>query len=178
MLGVLIYGWLSYQAGYIGNALLNFIYYVPMQIVGWLSWKDNKTDFGDVKVKELGFIKGSLISCGLMVGTLILTWFLYDQINNDINWSYNYIINNVLTMSINYADSYTALASVVAMLLLVARYKAQWPLWITVNIVTIWMWYDNYQRTGEGLVLIVMWLVFLINSLFGFYKWYIVKENK
>jgi len=54
---------------------------------------------------------------------------------------------------------------------MVARSRDQWILWIIVDIVSIYMWVDTYRRTGAGANMITMWSAYLVNALYGWYKW-------
>ena len=50
-------------------------------------------------------------------------------------------------------------------------YTEQWLLWIIVNIVTVIMWiYALNNGTGSAVILI-MTLIYLINSIIMYFKW-------
>jgi len=73
-----------------------------------------------------------------------------------------------------FIDATTNVLSVVATLLMMWRYKEQWLLYILINIVTIVMWYLRFRAGGEaGDLMIVMWLLFLLNSIFGYWRWHV-----
>lgn len=155
ILGVVLYGYISFNAGYYANGMLNVLYYLPLNLIGWYNWsKHQDEETQTVKQNNIGMIQKVFLLIIIIVGTNVLGWFLSDQ--GGVN---------------SYADAFTAIASMIAMYLLVRRLKEQWVLWILVNIVTIWLWYNNYERTGEGLALIGMWSVMLINSIYGMFSW-------
>ncbi len=39
IINVVAYGYISYQSKYYGEAMLNFLYYLPMQFVGFFMWQ-------------------------------------------------------------------------------------------------------------------------------------------
>lgn len=69
-------------------------------------------------------------------------------------------------------DSTSTVLSVVAMVLMAFRYVEQWYLWIIVNIVSIIMWLDVASTNeGQGVAILLMWVVFLLNAVFGLVNW-------
>lgn len=42
-IGVLTYGYLAYQWEYYGDTMLNLLYYLPMQLVGFMLWRNRIT---------------------------------------------------------------------------------------------------------------------------------------
>jgi nicotinamide mononucleotide transporter len=64
--------------------------------------------------------------------------------------------------------------SVVATFLMMWRYKEQWLLYILLNIVTIGMWFLRFRAGGAaGDLMILMWSLFLLNALFGYWRWHV-----
>ena len=69
-------------------------------------------------------------------------------------------------------DGATVVVSIVAQVLMVLRYREQWVLWIVVNILTISLWAAMWLHHGEtSLPLLVMYGMYLCNSLYGYYNW-------
>lgn len=159
--GVLIYGYVSWLAGFYGNMALNLLYYAPMQFVGWWNWRKNQTA-ADVTVRYLS-VKGQW---GVGIGATVLVFCLYGY--------FGMATDNTSP----FLDSFTTVLSAVAMVLMVTRYAEQWILWVLVNIASIVMWAIPAMSTSSGSAIVAMWFVFLINSLYGFYKWYYVRVNK
>lgn len=159
--GVLLYGYISYIAGFYGNMALNVFYYAPMQFIGWWTWNKNK-DAVDVTVRRLTARgKWTLI---LVTTVLVFTMSGYFALSTD-NTS-------------PFLDSFTTVLSAVAMWLLVSRYAEQWILWVLVNIASSIMWAIPALDLQGGEAIVAMWFVFLINSLYGYFKWYYVRTDK
>jgi nicotinamide mononucleotide transporter len=65
-----------------------------------------------------------------------------------------------------YLDSFTTILSFVATLYLARRKIENWHLWIIVDIIGIWLYYQ------KGVVFLsLLYLAFLINAFFGLAKW-------
>ena len=72
-----------------------------------------------------------------------------------------------------FIDATTNVLSVVATFLMMWRYKEQWLLYIVLNIVTIVMWTLRLMAGAEsGNVMVLMWSLFLLNAVFGYWRWH------
>ena len=70
-------------------------------------------------------------------------------------------------------DASTTVLSIVAMILMAARLKEQWYLWIVVNIISIYMWVQAFVLGNpDGIATLLMWSVFLLNAVYGLIKWH------
>ena len=73
-----------------------------------------------------------------------------------------------------YADAFTNVLSIIAMILMVKRYIEQWAVWILIDIVSIYMWFfikSNYNIT-------IMWIAYLINAIYGLVNWMILYKKE
>jgi nicotinamide mononucleotide transporter len=77
-----------------------------------------------------------------------------------------------------FIDATTNVLSIVATFLMMWRYKEQWLLYILLNIITIFMWFLRLKAGGAaGDLMILMWSLFLLNALFGYWRWHIGAKN-
>jgi nicotinamide mononucleotide transporter len=73
-----------------------------------------------------------------------------------------------------YIDAFTNVLSVIATLLMMWRFKEQWLLYIAINVVSIVMWLLRAVDGGAaGDLMVLMWSLYLLNSLFGYWRWHI-----
>jgi nicotinamide mononucleotide transporter len=57
--------------------------------------------------------------------------------------------------------------------LMMWRFKEQWLLYIVLNIVSIAMWVMRFSAgDAAGDLMILMWSLFLLNALFGCWRWH------
>lgn len=154
---VTTYSWLAYQASLFGEVQLNLLYFLPMNIIGWYMWHKMDTPMyeeGTVKAKFLSVRGRILWSVVSVVAIIAYAQFL-----------------NVLGGNHVYLDSTSTVLSVLAMVLMVKAFAEQWVLWIVVNIVSIIMWAFTLQDGTGDVATLLMWVVFLINSVFGLVSW-------
>ena len=157
LLNVIGYVVIAFINKYYGEVMLNALYYLPSQFIGYYLWnKNSNQDSGDVKGKKLT-IKQSII----LVGLIIVGVFGYK------------LVLDLLGGSGTLLDSASTVTSVVANALMMMRYREQWLLWIIIDAITVVMW----VLAGD-FVMVTMWAVYLINAFYGYYNWTkIAKEN-
>lgn len=157
----IIYGYISYTYAIYGEVMLNLMYYLPMNIIGFFIWKKNKVDdsnsINGEQVTAKRMTKKEMIVSVLVVSIAIV---LYATLLSSINGS---VIG---------VDSATTILSVYAMILMVKRYAEQWIIWIIVNALSIIMWLIaiSYQG-GDDYSMVIMWSAFLVNSIYGYINW-------
>ena len=150
------YAWLSYQNGFYGEVMLNAGYFLPAQIVGILMWKKNLAEGTTVVMRKMP----KLDTAVWLLAAAILTWI------------YGVILSTFPGQNAPFFDSCSTVLSVIAMILMIYRYREQWILWIIVDIVSVAMWVFRLESGVEGApAMIVMWSAFLVNAFYGWYKW-------
>lgn len=144
------YGVLSFQSLLYGEAILNFAYFVPVQIVGWLAWnKHMNHENHEVKKRILSEMEIILLTTGTVAFV-----YLY---HNFLAW-----IGSAMPLY----NSMTTSLSIIAMLLMVIRSKYQWLVWAIVNIISICMWFIT-----KDYLMAFLFLAYLTNNVYGWKKW-------
>lgn len=160
LIGVISYGYLAYTWQLYGDAYLNILLYLPMQFIGLLIWQKRMLAQGnDIEVVEFKSMNS--------------TQWTYLLIATILGYILTFILLYIFSGRVPFIDSATTVLSIVAMILLMLRYKAQWDFWITVNVLSIIMWSMVYftSSSGESLTTLGMWIIFLGNSVYGKYLW-------
>ena len=160
LIGVLSYAYVSYTFSLFGEMQLNLIMYLPMQFIGFYLWSkhtsENNSESETVKVRSTGLLKFLLILLITAVATYIYSFYLASIGGEQV-----------------LRDAFTTVASTIAMITLMLRYKESWILWIMVNVVTIIIWSTIVLGgSHEAMPMLVQWSVFMVNSVLGAYMWY------
>lgn len=149
------YAWIAYQNGLYGEVGLNILFYVPTGILGYILWR-KKTENGVVKMQKLSPKNRLLVILASGVSIILL----------------GNILAFIPSQNTPFIDATTNILSIFATFLMMYRYAEQWVLYITLNIVTIIMWFIRWQAEGyAGDSMIFMWSLYLVNSIFGFIIW-------
>ena len=163
LINSILYAIISFKATYYGETVLNAVYYVPMQFVGFWVWSQNiNSETGEVTKRHMK-IRQRIFT---FVSIIILT-YIYG------------IILEKLGDAMPYTDSFTTVYSVVAMVVSVRMFSEQWWIWVAVNILSVYMWWTNFSIGQDNMATLLMWIVYLGNSVIMLIKWEKdVAENK
>lgn len=138
-----------------GNLLLYALYYIPMQILGFIRWNKHL----DAKTNTIVKIKLSNKHRYILLGitsffTLITIYIL--KLCNDTN---------------PIIDGITTVFSIAGMYLTVKRAIEQWIVWMIVNALASIMWI-NIVMTGEkAYSTVIMWVIYFILAIHFYIKW-------
>ncbi|MBQ9157522.1 MAG: nicotinamide mononucleotide transporter [Eubacterium sp.] len=155
MINAITYAYLCYQAHIFGETMYNILM-IPMIIIGVISWKKNmEADDAEVKARNLTPI-GWVI---LVVGSIAAVG-IYSLILKAIGGEFALV------------DATSTTFSVIATILMLARYSEQWVMWVIVNAVSVVLWAMAFANgTGSGITYLVMWIAYLFNSVYGYINW-------
>lgn len=163
MVNVSLYAYIAWQSQFYGEVMLNALYFLPMQFIGLYLWNRNQDeDRADtVQVAMLDNRKRLLLLVGAVIAIAGYGVFLQH-----------------LGGSLPFFDSTSTVLSVIAQLLMVMRVMEQWLAWITIDIVSIYMWAFDYTQGGDEVSMIVMWTAYLVNAVYGLYNWYNLQQDQ
>lgn len=149
------YAWLSYQNGLYGEVMLNLLFFVPTGVIGWFMWRKRSRDNKVLMRKMKGNgIAGLVLLC--MAATL----------------AYGIWLSTLKGQNTPFLDAFSVVASILATLAMMLRYREQWILYISVNIVETVMWMIRLMNgSSDAPTMVVMWTAYLVNSVYGLYVW-------
>jgi nicotinamide mononucleotide transporter len=162
LIEVSLYIIISWETRLYGEVMLNGLYFLPMQFIGFYNWKKNIGSESIVKVHNLNNRQKLLLLTSCITLTL----------------AYGFLLENI-NGNIPYLDAGTTVLSVIAMLLMVRAFVEQWWLWIVIDLLTVskWLIALNHNESNAA-IMVAMWSIFLINSIYGYWNWRRLKENK
>lgn len=153
------YAYISYSYGLYGEAMLNGLFYFPIQFIGIWLWNKNKA-------------KASVIGEDVAVKTLTKKgWIYVIAISIVASVVYAELLSIIGGQQVR-IDSVAVVLSIIAQVLMLKRYAEQWVMWIVVNILSITLWLIVLlQSGGNDWTMLVMWTAFLFNSVYGYINW-------
>jgi len=150
LINVIGYSIIAFNNLYYGEVLLNILFYIPINIISYITWSKNQyEDKNEVIPKALNWKQ-------ILVGIIVVS---------AATIGLHYILAS-LGGAMTLLDGTTTVLSIVASLLMWRRYAEQWACWIIVDIITVIMWII----AGDP-IMIVMWGAYLINAFYGYYLW-------
>ena len=149
------YCYLSFINALWGNLLLYALYYIPMQILGFLRWSKHINAETNTIVKIKLSNKHRLILFGITsVLTLIAIYVL--KVFNDTH---------------PIIDGITTVFSIAGMYLTVKRAIEQWIVWMIVNALASIMWINIVIGGEKAYSTVIMWITYFILAIYFYIKW-------
>ena len=155
LVNCILYAIISYEARLYGETMLNALYYVPMQFIGFYVWSKNMNKETH-EVKKIHMKNSSRI---LWLLVMVAATIVYG------------LILKKLGDAMPFVDSFTTVSSVVAMIVSVKMYSEQWWIWILVDIFSVYMWWTNFSIGNDNMATLLMWIVYLGNAIIMCIKW-------
>ena len=135
---------------YYGEVMLNALYYLPSQFIGYYLWnKHENKKTNDVEAKKLN-LKQTILLLVITAASIFGYKLILDLLGGN---------NTIL-------DSASTMISIIANSLMLLRYREQWLLWIIIDMITVIMWV-----LVKDYIMVTMWAVYLINAFYGYYNW-------
>ncbi|MBS1731681.1 MAG: nicotinamide mononucleotide transporter [Bacteroidetes bacterium] len=154
LINTIIYIWLSFKGGLLGEASVNF-YYTVMSIYGWILWtkKDQQqhTILKITSATKREWVQHLLFFAAFYIAIFFaLTWLKKDFARGAIPW----------------ADAFASATAYTGMWLMAKKKVESWYWWIATNISSIPLYFvKHYVFTS------VYYLTLLIMAIFGLIEW-------
>lgn len=155
LINCVLYAIISFKASLYGETMLNALYYVPMQFVGFYTWSKHMNDkTNEVTKKNMKWSGRLIMAISILIGTLL----------------YGMILNK-MGDAMPFVDAFTTVTSVVAMIVSVKMFAEQWWIWVVVDVFTVYMWFVSFMQGKENIATLIMWMVYLVNAVIMLVKW-------
>lgn len=155
VINAIIYAYIAYNTKYYGEMLLNLFYYLPLQFYGFYIWSKHINPQTKEVIKTRMTNQNRLIIFIISIFSTIIYGFILSYLGD----SYPFL------------DSFSSVLSVITMILAIKRFMEQWILWIGVNSSRILLWILASLNNTNNIALLLMSIIYLINSIIMFIKW-------
>lgn len=164
VIGVLAYAFVAFSFQNTGEWTMNLFYYFPANLIGWFMWNRQRSsgDSSEVDARRMT-LKQSVLAYGLTAIGIVAFALL---INLESVQVFFYGAVGDYGFGKQLLDSFTTIASVAAMLLMLWRFQEQWVLWIVIDVASIILWIVVFNP-----MMIVQWSAMLVNAVYGYIKW-------
>lgn len=155
-INVILYAYIAWKAKYYGDVMLNLLYYLPTNFIGWAAWNKHINAETNVVYKKRMTLKQDMLLAIISIVSVA---------------GYAYILR-LLGGNLPIVDSMSTVFSVIAQILMIKRFMEQWVIWIVVDVVSVIMWIAALSTEGASIAVLLMWAVYLANAVIMFVKWY------
>ena len=151
---------LFFKTGFYSDALLQ-IYFFITGVYGWWLWSARDTQTAESRVK-IGFLTTKQqIYTGFFI---VIMAIIFGYLTNHLHGWYPSVFP--VQAAFPYADSLVMMMSVVGNLLLTVKKIEAWILWVIVDIIAPFLYFQ------KGILLITFeYVIFLILSIFALWNW-------
>ncbi len=159
LINTIIYVYLSFKGGLLGEASVN-IYYTVMSFYGWVLWAKK-----DKQKQHVLKITGATKKEWLKHIGFFMTFYI------TIYFALTYLKKNFAPGAIPWADAFAASTAFTGMWLMTKKKLESWYWWIATNVASIPLYFvKHYVFTS------VYYLVLLIMAFAGLFEWLKRKE--
>ncbi len=173
-----------------GDFLQRLFYNLPMQFIGWNSWKKRKRhdNTGTIHTRYMSGRERIITLLTVVIGTFLLGEFLIyfgpwmiNQITNlfaSMGWgevSFKTLKMDYDSTAQLWLDSFTTVMSIVTMYVSVKAFVEQWYMWLFINVAYIAMWLMS--DSDFSFMTVAKYSVYLINSFYGIWMWNKLSKN-
>ncbi|MEL7313269.1 MAG: nicotinamide riboside transporter PnuC [Pseudomonadota bacterium] len=156
--GVVLFGFLFREYKLYSDMLLQWLFYAPLQIVGFMLWKYSRTLGTDQAPTETDSMKVVLLPrrywpvliAVVATSAGALGWYMSE--NTDASFPY--------------ADALTTTMSIGASILMLKKILENWVLWIAMDVIAIPVYFLKGLYVTSGL-----YVVFLALAVLGLFRW-------
>ena len=165
MVYVTAYAYVAFQNKLYGEVMMNLLYYVPMNVIGFITWtklakkKAESAQTGDVSkdvwTRHMSS-KQRVMTFVVAVVVILAYWQLLKFMGGNLAL----------------IDSCSTIVSIIAMYLQVMRYTESWIMWIFTNLISIVLWLTAMlTQDSNNITMLLMWSAYLVNSTYGYINW-------
>lgn len=155
IIGTLCCSYISYDIALYGNFALHFVYYFPMEIIGFFTWKKHIDKTTNEIIKEKLSKKEIVAMVSIVTLATIFTYLFFVHINDKSP----------------FVDASMTVLSVAGMILTVRRSIEQWVVWTLVNFLSIIMWFDAYAAGEKIFSIFIVRIIYFFLGIYFFIKW-------
>lgn len=155
LVNCVLYAIISYEATFYGETMLNVLYYIPMQFVGFYTWSKNMNS----ETKEV--CKRHMTNSKRVIMIFVIVTFVV---------GYGFLLQYMGDM-LPFIDSFTTVSSIVAMIISINMYAEQWWIWIAIDVMSVIMWGIAYANGNASIATLLMWIIYLATGIVMCIKW-------
>lgn len=146
----LLNAYVSYINGLYGIAFLSLLVYFPLQIDGFLKWRE------DISIKKLPFKLNICIIISLVTSSIGLSLLLY----------------KIPNQSLAFLDASSNISNICGIILMNLKYQEAWNIWLINNIIDLIIWsFKCITISPNATTLLIVSIGYLLMNIYGLLKW-------
>lgn len=158
IINCILVSFIGFKNNLYGLFIFYFFVFMPLQILGYFSWKKHIDDDNNVIVREFNLKNSIIITLSCVIGSFIIA----------------YLLNLIPTQRLAFLDASSNILNLCAFLLMMLRFKECWWIWLVNNLIDLAIWILNVLNNGSNSVMmLIVSVMYLLINIYGIFKWHI-----
>lgn len=163
LINYLLMGYVSLKNNLYGIFFFYIFVFSPLQIQGFVSWKNNLNNNQNVKVRQFTLKNSIIITLSCIISSFML----------------GYLLTLIPGQRLAFMDATSNCINLCGVILMIFRFKECWWIWLTNNIIDLAIWIITTLNNGPGSIMMLLAsLGFLLINIYGIFKWNLAAKNE
>lgn len=156
LISSILTSYVSLKNNLYGLFLFYLVIFAPMQVYGYINWKNNEDDSKNVKIRAFTLKNSLIIIFACIIGSLLL----------------GYLLTLIPNQKLAFLDSSSNIINLCAVILMILRFNESWWIWLFNNIIDLIIWSVTFKNNGmAAFSMFTSSLIYLIINVYGIIKW-------
>lgn len=156
LISSILTSYVSLKNNLYGLFFFYLVIFAPMQVYGYINWKNNEDDSKNVKIRAFTLKNSLIIIFACIIGSFLL----------------GYLLTLIPNQKLAFLDASSNIINLCAVILMILRFNESWWIWLFNNIIDLIIWSVTFKNNGmAAFSMFTSSLIYLIINVYGIIKW-------
>ncbi len=156
LISSILTSYVSLKNNLYGLFFFYLVIFAPMQVYGYINWKNNEDDSKNVKIRAFTIKNSLIIIFACIIGSFLL----------------GYLLTLIPNQKLAFLDASSNIINLCAVILMILRFNESWWIWLFNNIIDLIIWSVTFKNNGmAAFSMFTSSLIYLIINVYGIIKW-------
>lgn len=156
LISSILTSYVSLKNNLYGLFFFYLIIFAPMQVYGYINWKNNEDDSKNVKIRAFTLKNSLIIIFDCIIGSFLL----------------GYLLTLIPNQKLAFLDASSNIINLCAVILMILRFNESWWIWLFNNIIDLIIWSVTFKNNGmAAFSMFTSSLIYLIINVYGIIRW-------
>lgn len=156
LISSILTSYVSLKNNLYGLFFFYLVIFAPMQVYGYINWKNNEDDSKNVKIRAFTLKNSLIIIFACIIGSFLL----------------GYLLTLIPNQKLAFLDASSNIINLCAVILMILRFNESWWIWLFNNIIDLIIWSVTFKTNGMvAFSMFTSSLIYLIINVYGIIKW-------
>lgn len=156
LISSILTSYVSLKNNLYGLFFFYLVIFAPMQVYGYINWKNNEDDSKSVKIRAFTLKNSLIIIFACIIGSFLL----------------GYLLTLIPNQKLAFLDASSNIINLCAVILMILRFNESWWIWLFNNIIDLIIWSVTFKNNGmAAFSMFTSSLIYLIINVYGIIRW-------